>query len=116
VFERTHVATVHEVGDSVANGVIVGLLAGGALGVAVASFSDCYEGSRVCTGSENAHNRAIGGTLFGAIGLGIGAVMDERHERRTLRYARTVRPGAATVWLAPSIDVAGARLLISAAW
>jgi hypothetical protein len=116
VFDRAHITTVHEVGDSLTNGMIVGLLAGGALGVAYASFSDCYKDSRVCTASENARNRAIGGALFGAIGLGIGAVIDKRHERRTLRYTRPVASRAPTVSLAPSLGVTGARLLVTAAW
>lgn len=72
--------------------------------------------SRVCTGSDNAHNRTIGGALLGAIGLGIGAVMDTRHERRTPRYARTVRPLAPAVSLAPSLGVAAARPPVTAAW
>lgn len=116
MFERTHVTTGHEVGDSFANGTIMDLLAGGPLGVAYASFADCYTASRVCRGSEIARNRTIGGTLFGAIGFGIGAVMDKQHERRTPRYARTVRPRAPAASLAPPLGVAGARRLVTVAW
>ncbi len=88
----------------------------GALAAAAQTASTVSKRSRVCTGSDNAHNRTIGGALLGAIGLGIGAVMDTRHKRRTPRYARTVRPLAPAVSFAPSLGVAAARPLVTAAW
>ncbi len=65
---------------------------------------------------ERAHVTTVGSASFGAIGLSIGAVVDKAISRRTLRYVRTVRPGAPAVSLAPSFGVAGARLLVTAAW
>jgi hypothetical protein len=120
VFEFDHVTTVHEVGDPLTNGLIIGLLIGGSLGVVGGAFvMDCGgppDGLRACTSTDRSRNAAIGGAVYGAIGLGIGAVVDKAIGRRTLRYARAARPGAATVSVAPSIGPAGARLFVIAAW
>ncbi len=52
-FELTHVTTVHEVGDPLTNGLAIGFLVGGALGVVGGALvSDCggwFEGFRTCT-------------------------------------------------------------------
>jgi len=120
VFELPHVTTVHEVGDPLKNGMVIGLLAAGTLGIVVgASVSDCgawLEGYVACTTAEKVQNAAIGGALYGAIGLGVGALVDKAMSGRTLRYVRPAQANAVTVSLAPSISASGARMLIGAAW
>ena len=120
VFERRTVATVHGIGDPLKNGMLVGLGAGAAYGIAAGAIGTTCGGffteERTCTPTEKAQLGAVGGVLFGAVGLGVGALVDRLISRRTLLYARTPPSGSPTVSLAPVVTVSGARLRLTATW
>jgi hypothetical protein len=119
VFERPYVATIHAVGDPLKNGMVYGLLVGAPLGiVAGAAVGECggYEEWRPCTRTEKLYLGAVGGAMLGAMGLGVGAIVDNLIGRRTLLYERPARSRVPAVSIAPSVTLSGARLLLTAAW
>lgn len=103
--ERFTAANLRELavaGDSVRNGALIGLCAGGALGaVSGGSFSGEFRGA----------DAAQGAVFFGAIGAGLGALADKLIHGTTLVYKAT--PGVA---VAPIITRGGFRMAARIAW
>jgi hypothetical protein len=96
-FARRDVTRVYERGDSLKNGMMIGLVTGAVIGIAAGvSGTDCggfFTGVRSCTGGEKARLGAIGGAVFGTLGLGVGAGIDALMIGRRLVY-ETPRPQA----------------------
>jgi hypothetical protein len=86
--------------------------------VAGAAVGECggYEEWRPCTRTEKLYLGAVGGAMLGAMGLGVGAIVDNLIGRRTLLYERPARSRVPAVSIAPSVTLSGARLLLTAAW
>jgi hypothetical protein len=120
VFDRQHVRTIYERGDSLKNGTIIGLLAGATLGiVAGVGGTDCggfFEAVRSCTGGEKVRLAAVSAGVFGAVGVGIGAGIDALIRGRRLLYERPRPSGVPAISVMPSFAPSGARLLLRATW
>jgi hypothetical protein len=118
-FERQDVARVYERGDSLKNGMMIGLVTGAVIGIAAGvSGTDCggfFEGVRSCTGGEKARLGAIGGAVFGALGLGVGAGIDALMNGRRLVY-ETPRPSGPTISIVPFTANSITRLSLTVAW
>src|SRR5687768_3336865 len=75
-FDRQEVAKVYQRGDSLKNGMTIGLVTGAALGFAAGvSTTECggfFQATQPCTGGERARLGAVMGGVFGALGMGIG--------------------------------------------
>jgi hypothetical protein len=120
VFDRQQVTTIHAVGDSVKNGMLIGLFTGIAVGVvAGAAGSECggfLEPARSCTSDEKFALATVGGVLFGGVGLGIGAAGDALIRGRRLVYHKAERPGVATISIAPALTPSRAGLALALTW
>jgi hypothetical protein len=118
-FARRDVTRVYERGDSLKNGMMIGLATGAAIGIAAGvSGTDCggfFERVRSCTGGEKARLGAIGGAVFGALGLGVGAGIDALMTGRRLVY-ETPRPSGPTISIAPLTANSMMRLSLTVAW
>ena len=119
-FERQQVVAVYERGDSLMNGLLIGLAAGAVLG-AVASASDCTKGGfmapeRDCTGSEKAGSAALGAALGGAVGAGLGVGIDALIRGKRLVYQRSPGTQARAISIVPAVGPSGARVLVGATW
>jgi hypothetical protein len=117
-FDRRQVARIYQRGDSLKNGMFIGLGVGAALGSTVGLTSDCgglFEAARRCTGSEKARRAAILGSTLGALGMGIGVGVDALFSGRRLLYERRSTPAAGIV-LRPTVGPVGAALAVSMWW
>lgn len=126
IFTRQQVAALYERGDSIKNGLILGLVAGGVAGFAKgASKDDCdhtpvvgpaYFTPLDCSAGEKwAEGSKVGG-LLGLAGAGIGAVFDKLIVGRRLLYQGQHASPRATVSVAPSLGVSRIGLLTSVSW
>lgn len=120
VLDRQHVTTIYERGDSLKNGMRIGLLAGAAVGIAAGVIgTDCgglFEEVRSCTGAEKVRLAAVGGGVFGAIGMGIGVGIDALITGRRLLYERPRRAKVPAISIVPSFAPSSTRLMLSVAW
>ena len=118
-FERQHVTSVYERGDSVKNGMYIGLVTGAAVGIAGGvSSTQCggFFGARACTGGDKARLAAIGGTMLGALGMGIGVGIDALITGRRLVYDRPRRSARRTILIAPALAPSMTTLSLAVAW
>lgn len=120
VFQRLDIDTVHGVGDPLKNGMLLGLLTGGTLGIVGGAVgTECggfFTEVRTCTASEKAQLGAVFGAILGGVGLGLGALVDALISRHTLLYARPARPGATAFSIAPQVTSSSAELRLTATW
>jgi hypothetical protein len=125
-FTRQQVAALYERGDSIKNGLIIGLVAGGVAGFATgASKDDCDHTPLVgpayftpldCSAGEKwAEGSKVGG-LLGLAGAGIGVVFDKLIVGRRLLYQAQHAPPRATISVAPTLGVSRVGLLTSVSW
>jgi hypothetical protein len=117
-FDRRQVARIYQRGDSLKNGMWIGLGIGAALGSAIAVTTECggfLAPIRSCTAGEKAQLAGVLGGVFGGLGLGIGVGIDALFTGRRLLYdGRSMsRPRA---WIAPGFGQSGTRLLLTVAW
>jgi hypothetical protein len=118
-FDRQHVASVYQRGDSLTNGMMIGLVTGAGFGFASGAFgTDCGAlfDVRPCTDGEKARLGAAFGGVFGAIGMGIGAGVDALMIGRRLLYERPRRSEVPTVSISPSVAPSSTRLSLTVAW
>lgn len=66
--------------DTIKNGALIGLAAGAAGGVLFASLLDSPKHP------YSAGDRVLGGLLFGLVGMGIGALIDFKHQGQEVIY------------------------------
>ena len=120
VFDRQQVTTVHAIGDSLKNGMLIGLFTGIAVGVVTGAVgTECggfFEPARSCDSGEKFALAVVGGALLGGAGLGIGAAVDALIPGRRLLYHKAQRPGATAVAIVPALTPSNARLLLTVAW
>jgi hypothetical protein len=119
VFDRQQVTSIHAVGDSLNNGMLIGQFTGVAIGVAAGLGSECggfLEPARPCDSGEKFVLAGVGGALFGAAGLGIGIAVDALWRDRRLVYHKAQQPGVATISIVPALAPSGARMLLTMAW
>lgn len=112
---RRDVSQIYQRGDSVKNGMLIGMGIGVALGTTVAfPPTECggyFENPRPCTGGERATLAGVFGGTLGALGFGIGAGIDALITGRRLLYQR---PGP--VGVIPLVSRAAGGLSISVSW
>lgn len=120
VFALRDVAAVHGIGDPLRNGMLIGLAVGGGFGIlAGAVGTECggfFEAVRECSPAEKFRLGAVGGAVFGLVGLGMGAAVDRVISRRTVLYVRGPRPGAMAIAVTPRFAPAGAAVRVTATW
>jgi hypothetical protein len=120
-FDRQHVAKVYQRGDSLKNGMLIGLAVGAASGIfaAVATTGTCggiFVAPRPCSAREKIDVAAFAGGTFGAIGLGVGAGIDALFSGRRLLYETARHGDAASISIAPRFVGSGTGLLVSVTW
>jgi hypothetical protein len=118
-FERQHVARIYQRGDSLKNGMWIGVGIGGALGTAVAVGTHCgglFGPIRPCTAGEKATQLGGMGGVLGALGMGLGVGIDALFTGRRLLYDRAQPGAAAHASIAPRFVGSGAGLLVAIAW
>jgi hypothetical protein len=120
VFDRQQVSTIHAVGDSLKNGMLIGLFTGIAVGFAAGiAAAECtgYGGvSRPCDDGEKLILAHVGGVLAGGAGLGIGTAVDALRRGRRLIYRKVERPGHPAVSITPALAPSGSKLLLTLTW
>jgi hypothetical protein len=118
-FDRQHVAQVYQRGDSLKNGMLIGLGIGAGMGVVTGTTSDCggfFEPARPCTAGENAQRALVLGGVFGAIGMGIGAGIDALFTGRRLLYDAAAPRRPASMTMSAGASRRGAGLRVMMAW
>ena len=127
--KQQDVKTVFERGDSVKNGLAIGLVGGFATGMAAgASKTTCgrdpvgiglitvatrYE---PCTFQERTARGLGEGTLLGLLGAGLGATIDALIPGRHTLYERPSQARSTTMALVPSIGPSSNGLSVSVSW
>lgn len=118
-FERQHVTRVYQRGDSLKNGMTIGLVTGAVVGIAAGvSGTDCggFFAARPCTGGDKARLGTVGGAVFGALGMGVGAGIDALITGRRLVYERPRRSAGPAISIAQSFTSSIHRLSLTVAW
>jgi len=119
--DRQHVAKVYQRGDSLKNGMLIGLAAGAGLGMfaAVATTGTCggvFAAPRPCSAREKVAVAMAAGATFGAVGLGVGAGIDALFSERRLLYETPRHGDAASISIAPRFLGSGTGLLVTVTW
>lgn len=118
-FDRQHVAKVYQRGDSLKNGMLIGLAAGAALGIAAGVTATCggfFEAPRPCSASTKRDLAVFAGGTLGAIGLGVGAGIDALFSERRLLYETPRHGDAASISIAPRFVGSCTGLLVTVTW
>lgn len=113
-FERQQVTSVYERGDSLKNGMYIGLVTGAAVGIAAGVSSDCggFFVRRACTAGDTARLAAVGS----ALGMGVGLGIDALRTGRRLVYDRPRRSAHHTILVAPAFAPSITTLSLAVAW
>ena len=119
-FDRKHVAKIYQRGDSLKNGMLIGLGVGAAWGIAAGATAECdgFFGapSRPCVASTKQILAGLWGGAMGALGLGVGAGIDALFSGRRLLYESVRHDDAASIFIAPRVLGSGTGLLVTVAW
>jgi hypothetical protein len=125
-FTRQQVAALYERGDSIKNGMLVGLLAGTGAGfVAGIMKDDCVQPSfggpgtftpLDCHADQKFGHGLKVGALAGLAGAGIGAAFDKLIVGRRLLYHGQRPAPRATISVAPSLGLSRIGLLTRVSW
>ena len=122
---RRQIASIFAGGDSLKNGIIIGLATGFSAGFTMGlSNDDCYHAETVgagffispdCDSGEKILHGLKAGAVSGIIGIGFGALIDRRKGARRLVYGTRDRDPIA-ISIAPSISRAGLGLSTRVSW
>jgi hypothetical protein len=115
-FDRRQVSRIYQRGDSLKNGMFVGVSVGVGLGSAMGLATQCggiFEASRSCTRREKLRRASILGGTFGALGIGVG--VDALITGRRLLYERG-QITAAAIAVLPVVTHGGGGLVLSTWW
>lgn len=120
VFDRQQVTTIQAVGDSLKNGMLIGLFTGIAIGsgagLAAAECTGYNDVVRPCDDGEKLLLANVGGVLGGGAGLGIGTALDALMRNRRLVYHRAQASGLPAVSIVPALTPSGSKLLLTVTW
>src|SRR5262245_12259308 len=117
---RSRVARVFAPGDSLKNGMMIGLLTGAAIGaVSGATQSTCggfMEPLRTCSAGDRAGFALVGGALFGGLGTALGAGIDAMIPGRRLLYQKPLKSNGVVMSLTPAFAASGTGLSMRVSW
>ena len=106
-------------GDSLKNGMMIGLVTGAAIGIAAGvSSTDCggFFAVRPCNDGDKARLGVVGGAVLGALGMGVGVGIDALMTGRRVVYERPRRSGGPSISIAPSFAPSIKTLSLAVAW